>query len=148
MYNPKKRNYQNVKDIMDISEQRLALDTEFLQKGKEMEDLEKHENIENRIEEDELSESDLKDYILYLDENNESEETLQELKKNKDLKLNVLIYRKSDLLEIPLWLSGFPFLVDKKNKKAFANDQCIDFIKTVKVCKQRMKTGTKTLVRW
>jgi len=147
MYNPKKRTYQNVKDVMNISEQRLALDTEFLQKGKELENL-NSKNLEKEEPDNDVNEGELKDYILYLNDNNQSEETLQELKKNKDFKLNVLIYKKEDLVEIPEWLSSFPFLVDKKNKKAYSNEECISFIKTVKVCKQRLKTGMKTLGRW
>lgn len=146
MYNPKKRTYQNIKDVINISEQRLALDTEFLQKGKEMKDLEKSGHGENV--EEEINEGELKDYILYLDDNNKCEETLEELKKKKDLKLNVLIYKKEDLLEIPDWLTSFPFLINKKSKKAYSDDQCTNFIKTEKVCKQRIKTGSKTLGKW
>lgn len=148
MYNPKKRTYQNIKEVMDISEQRMALDTEFLQKGKEMEDKNvDKKNLEN-FNKNENEEEEIKDYIVYLDDSNESSEILQELKKNKDLKLNCLLYKKDDLLEIPLWLTDFPFFIDTKTKKAYVNDECLKFIKTIKVCKSRVKTGGKTLQMW
>ena len=140
---------QNPREVMDINEQRLTLDTEFLQMGKELEKVTPADKMEEKEEEEEDFVNEMKEYMLYVDDSNDSLEAINELKKNLNFKLKCYVLKKDDLLEIPEFIQGYPFLIDKVNKKAFAEKECINYIKEKKICSMQWK-GTKSnkLGKW
>lgn len=143
---------QNPRDVMDINEQRLTLDTEFLQMGKELEKMEKpteEEDVKYNEDEEEDFVNEMKEFMLYLDDSNDSTEALNELKKNINFKLKCYVLKREDLQEVPEFIQAYPFLIDKVNKKAYAEKECIRYIKDKKICSMQWK-GTKSnkLSKW
>lgn len=150
--------YQNQKNFYELTEKRLQLDTEFLKLGKELENkekelMEKKENFQAPLSQDLKNNNDAmeddsqheeKDFILYLDETEKSTNVLQELKKNVDFKLQCHVCKKESLEKVPSWISSFPYLVDKKTKKGYDSEKCLEFIKTKKFCKLSYKKNSKS----
>jgi len=147
-----KSSYQNLKNFNEITEKRLQLDTEFLKLGKELETqnkekemMEKKEILQTPFSKEQLDDSqeDEKEFILYIDEKEKSLECLLELKKNVDFKLQCHIIKKESLNKVPSWVTSFPYLVDKKTKKGYELNKCLEIIKTKKFCKMSYKKNSK-----
>jgi len=147
-----KSSYQNLKNFNEITEKRLQLDTEFLKLGKELETqnkekemMEKKEILQTPFSKEQLDDSqeDEKEFILYIDEKEKSLECLLELKKNVDFKLQCHIIKKESLKKVPSWVTSFPYLVDKKTKKGYELQKCLEIIKTKKFCKLSYKKNSK-----
>jgi len=153
--NKSKSGYQNLQKFYEISNKRLQLDTEFLKEEKKqnLEDLKNKKKYEREEvfasqsstseqsknkhinEENDDNESEFKNFILYIDESEKSSQCLLELKKNIDFKLQCDIYKKENLKKLPTYITTFPYLVDKKTKKGYESEKCLELIKSKKCCK-------------
>ena len=69
-------------------------------------------------------EDDFRDYILYVDDSDESADAIAALNRNSLLKLNCTI---SPLSQKPEWMT-LPLLISNKDKLGYKNKACFRFI--------------------
>ena len=113
-----------MKNINDILERRLIMDSKLKQ--------------DSKLEDDDSYDA-TKEYILYVDENTVSTEAMEERKKNFSFALHCSIVKVKDMEKIPEWLKEFPYLLHKNSKVGIIGNEAIEKIKSVKLLKQYKK---------